>query len=212
MTAQLPSLSFCMIGETAIFLDLVSDRYFRLAPEQNASFASQLAGSVAGHDALVAAGLGAFADASPITMPSLPPTQWHRPDVVARPNPFRLLEAAICQRQMERRLKSAGLAAVLQVLHRQLRAPLLVPVTNQVRAMQIVGVFEQTKLFRSAVDRCLPCSLALAQMLARAGYRAQVIVGVKLQPFAAHCWVQSGGIILNESPEEAARYTPILIL
>lgn len=212
MTAQLPTLSFCMIGETAIFLNLAADRYFRLAPEHNAAFASHLAGSVATHDALVAAGLGACAGAAPITMPGLPATQWHRPDLHTRFNPFRLLEAIIRQRRVERRVKSAGLAAVLQALHRQLRAPLLVPVTNQVRAMQIIGAFEQTRLFRSAVDRCLPRSIALAERLARAGYRAQVIVGVKLQPFAAHCWVQSGGAILNESPEEAARYTPILIL
>lgn len=212
MTPQLPTLSFCMIGETAIFLDLTADRYFRLAPEHNAAFASQLAGSVAPHTALLAAGLGAFEGVAPITMPDLPPTQWHRPDVHARFNPIRLLMATICQRRIERRLKSAGLAAVLQALHGQLRAPLLVPATDQVRAMQIVGAFEQARLFRSAVDRCLPRSLGLAQMLARAGYRAQVIVGVKLHPFAAHCWVQSGGVILNESPEETARYTPILIL
>lgn len=201
-----------MIGETAIFLDLAGNRYFRLTSQTNAAFVSRLSGPVASTDALIAAGLDARADAAPVTMPILPVTTRHRPDVRARFNLVCLFRTIICQRRIERRLKSWGLPAVLEDLHIKLHASALAPVTDQAPALQIVAAFDQARLVRSAVDRCLPRSIALAQMLAKAGYRSQVILGVKLQPFAAHCWVQSGGMMLNESPEEAARYTPILIL
>ena len=201
-----------MIGDTAIFLDLAGDRYFRLTSQKNAAFRSRLSGSVAGRNALIAAGLDARADAAPVTMPILPVTTRHRPHVRASFNPACLVRTIICQRRIERHLKSRGLAAVLEDLHMKLHSSALAPVTDQARALQIVAAFDHARLVRSAVDRCLPRSIALAQMLTKAGYRSQVIVGVKLQPFAAHCWVQSGGMMLNESPEEAARYTPILIL
>jgi hypothetical protein len=76
----------------------------------------------------------------------------------------------------------------------------------------VVKAFESGALIRSAVDRCLPRSIALARVLARYGCRCEVVLGVKLRPFAAHCWVQTEQLVLNESVEEAARYTPILIL
>ncbi len=61
-------------------------------------------------------------------------------------------------------------------------------------------------------DRCLYDSLALVHFLATQGQFAQWVIGVRLNPFAAHSWVQSGGVVLNDQPERVRRYQPILIV
>lgn len=62
----------------------------------------------------------------------------------------------------------------------------------------------------AARNRCLLDSLALAEFLASYGIRATCTFGVRANPFEAHCWVQIGGHVVNETPEMAQRYAPIL--
>jgi hypothetical protein len=35
---------------------------------------------------------------------------------------------------------------------------------------------------------------------------------VKASPFGAHCWLQEGDLILNDSVERVGAYTPIMIV
>lgn len=77
---------------------------------------------------------------------------------------------------------------------------------------QSISAFEHARLLRTAADRCLPRSIALALCLASDGKRTNLVIGVKLAPFGAHCWVQSGDEVLNDSVEEVLRYQPILII
>jgi hypothetical protein len=62
----------------------------------------------------------------------------------------------------------------------------------------------------AARNRCLLDSLTLAEFLASYGIRSTCIFGVRANPFEAHCWVQIGGHVVNETPEMAQRYAPIL--
>lgn len=61
-----------------------------------------------------------------------------------------------------------------------------------------------------AQDACLYDSLALARFLA--GYKQfpTCVIGVQTGPFGAHCWVQEGDVVFNDSPEYVRRFTPIL--
>lgn len=59
---------------------------------------------------------------------------------------------------------------------------------------------------------CLLDSLALIDFLARHRHFPELVVGVTLFPFAAHCWVQSGEWALNEKTDLAASFTPILVM
>lgn len=56
---------------------------------------------------------------------------------------------------------------------------------------------------------CLPDSLALIARLARCNIPSTLVFGVKLDPFAAHCWVQSGHLLLTDRLEEVERFTPV---
>lgn len=57
---------------------------------------------------------------------------------------------------------------------------------------------------------CLFDSLALLEFLARRDVFPDWVFGVQVQPFAAHCWVQEDGILLNETYEYASQFTPIM--
>ena len=56
---------------------------------------------------------------------------------------------------------------------------------------------------------CLLDSLSLLRFLSRRGLSANIVFGVTSEPFAAHCWVQAGDVVLNETLSDANAYTPI---
>jgi Transglutaminase-like superfamily len=57
---------------------------------------------------------------------------------------------------------------------------------------------------------CLEQSVVLLWLLARQGIPAQLRIGVRKQPEAleAHAWVESGGVVLNDSADVSERYQP----
>lgn len=61
-------------------------------------------------------------------------------------------------------------------------------------------------------DRCLNDSLALIHFLAGQRMFPQWVIGVRVQPFGAHSWVQSGGVVLNDLAERVRHYQPILVV
>lgn len=60
--------------------------------------------------------------------------------------------------------------------------------------------------------RCLFDSLTFVEFLAQYGIYSQWIFGVKLEPFGAHCWVQDGSTILNDTVANVRKYTPIMAI
>ena len=79
------------------------------------------------------------------------------------------------------------------------------------RARDLTRTFLHLRPFAYAArDRCLFDSLTLAEFLASYGIRATCIFGVRANPFEAHCWLQIGSHVVNETPEMARRYAPIL--
>jgi hypothetical protein len=69
--------------------------------------------------------------------------------------------------------------------------------------------FAQAHLYLPRLTRCLPHSLALVAFLKRRGSHAQLIFGVRTHPFEAHCWVQSGRVVLCDTVTHVRWFTPI---
>ncbi|HEY0340629.1 MAG TPA: lasso peptide biosynthesis B2 protein [Steroidobacteraceae bacterium] len=67
-------------------------------------------------------------------------------------------------------------------------------------------------LFYTARDACLLDSLTLMHFLARYGVPATWVFGVKTDPFYAHCWVQHGDFVFNDSPDFIKGFSPILVV
>ena len=57
---------------------------------------------------------------------------------------------------------------------------------------------------------CLMDSLALDLWLGGSDPGRHLVFGVTLEPFLAHCWLQSPTMILNDNYDHVRRYTPIL--
>jgi hypothetical protein len=64
----------------------------------------------------------------------------------------------------------------------------------------------------STHDECLHDSLSLIRFLAMDAMYPTWVVGVRTRPFGAHSWVQSGGLVLNDVPENVRAYKPILVV
>ena len=57
---------------------------------------------------------------------------------------------------------------------------------------------------------CMFDSLSLVLFLASYDVYPQWVYGVKIEPFAAHCWVQAGGLVVNDIVDNVREYTPIM--
>ena len=66
--------------------------------------------------------------------------------------------------------------------------------------------------FYTARNACLLDSLTLINFLAGYGFFPQWIFGVKTDPFYAHCWVQEGDCVFNDTPDYVRGFSPILVV
>lgn len=87
---------------------------------------------------------------------------------------------------------------------------------ERTRAMQssasIVKLFRRLRPLFPHDYLCLFESVALVQFLAHYGHAANWVFGVQVGPFAAHCWVQSGGTALNDTVDHLRSFTPIMVV
>ncbi|WP_292630974.1 lasso peptide biosynthesis B2 protein [Novosphingobium sp. 28-62-57] len=72
--------------------------------------------------------------------------------------------------------------------------------------------FDRARRFAPIRPRCLPDALAYAHMARREGFAVDLVFGVKLHPFEAHCWVQSGGLVLTDPLDKVRRFEVVLAL
>ncbi|WP_374346564.1 lasso peptide biosynthesis B2 protein [Phenylobacterium sp.] len=78
------------------------------------------------------------------------------------------------------------------------------------------GVVARAKLFNAMMPwspvqgACLLQAAWMLEFLAGAGLTADWVFGVRTWPFSAHCWVQAGEVVLNDTLERVAPYRVIL--
>ncbi len=65
-------------------------------------------------------------------------------------------------------------------------------------------------MFIARKDTCLLRSLLLARYLTSKNIRTDWVFAVRTAPFAAHCWIEAGGILMNETCDRAREYVPIM--
>jgi len=81
------------------------------------------------------------------------------------------------------------------------------------RAQQLIAAFGCMRVFLfSSRDECLHDSLTVVEFLARYGLYPSWVFGVRARPFQAHCWVQHGGMVFNDSVEQVSAYVPIMVV
>jgi hypothetical protein len=87
-------------------------------------------------------------------------------------------------------------------LHEQL------PITD--RCVELVNAFRRLRPMFPRGHLCLFDSLALVEFLARYDIFPDWVFGIQLSPFSAHCWIQRGTTVLNDSVGKVQHYIPMM--
>ena len=210
----LPGVSFGLVEGRAVFLDIAGDRYATLPADLNMALLEAIGECrVDSNDPairrLVGSGLLALSDSPRAIEPVADRLPRRGLPVPARPalRPGDLCEAwfrvARCARQVRkgplRRLlvaspaqPSAGSAAV-----------------DPPRIVRLATRFLAARTLVPIAPACLPDSLALRGWLTHRGLACRLVLGVRLEPFTAHCWVEAGNLVLNDDPEKIATFVPV---
>ncbi len=131
----------------------------------------------------------------------------------AAPRPRHVLMAIVACISARIDLRFRGIHTVAASLSAKGRKRPIAVQTDPAELRRLVSIFRIIRPFLfSKRDRCLFHGLALHRFLEYYGLHTTWVVGVSTAPFSAHCWVQSGGQILDDSPERTLEYTPIVAL
>lgn len=217
-----PEIAYCVAGRTVILLDIEEGRYFRLPEAAAGAFIRLLArhGELAPEDeaslaSLLNGGLLTPVD-GPKSMALAADLEPARSEVklftAARVPILYLILTAWCQMAAAIWLRYRDFQSVLK----RLKAPARMrPLRNrdwERRTHQLVTAFERADSLLGRTDRCLVRSVAMASACRRLGISAQFVIGVRSEPFVAHCWVQRDDTVLNDTVEHVRTFTPILVL
>lgn len=71
------------------------------------------------------------------------------------------------------------------------------------------AAIERVCLWYSPRSRCLHRSAALVSLLRRVGVDAVMVVGIRVEPYAGHAWVEVNGLVVNDDPAIVAAYTHV---
>lgn len=82
---------------------------------------------------------------------------------------------------------------------------------DPVRTRELVERFVRARAYLFSIkNECYYDSLALLEFLARFAIYPDWVLAVRTRPFAAHCWVQQEGLVLNDTLARAKAFTPIV--
>ncbi|WP_066091541.1 lasso peptide biosynthesis B2 protein [Xanthomonas massiliensis] len=216
-------LSYCDVDGHLVFLDIAQDRYFRMDDALEMALRRFLAQEDVPPeqlDALVAKGILVAGMDPPghARMPDIPrPTRSAIESQTAAtgraPGPATLIEVATITWSVRRKLRHRTLKAVIEdaIAYRSIRT------SAHTAAAALLGGepldaamrFARARRYVPIEPRCLLDSLSLLRFLSRRRLPARIVFGVTLAPFAAHCWVQAGDVVLNETLSDANAHTPI---
>lgn len=217
--ALAPGVSFCECQGRFIFLDLQRGRYFALGADANRAFGKLVEKARLGPDheralsGLVREGL--LVTCADMAMPvgcSAPPLPTRSvagaaADVGLTDVCWSVARITFANLALKRRPLKHVLGRLARRKASQGRCE---PPEDEL--LELASALRRAALLMSPLDQCLPRSLAAAHLLLDRGYRSKVVIAVRVQPFAAHCWLQSDSLLVNETAEEARNFTPILVI
>lgn len=207
-------VSYCVVDGRFLFLDLEADRYYCLTTEGAAAFdrLRRRKGDVADrlrlNDCPVLSQVATAGGLAPCSL-----REGASQSVAdARGTPLSWIEvvaAARCLAKMSARLRWRGLAGVVEDFARQ--KDRCGETGKLVQVERVATAFRRCGMLFDLRERCLVHSLAVAHRLLHQGVKPELVLGVKLGPFEAHAWVQWRGQLVNERPDVARLFTPILV-
>lgn len=207
-------LGVCEVDDRILMLDLRRDRYFELDPRTACAvrrWRDESDGSSKDKALVQLLDCGMLIPAEPLRTSAPAPCAVPHRNFMDSPQPLRnawllLPEIAETLWRVRRRLKRGGLeGAMADVRSRK-------PCATRTNPLPDLALFRAARLLIPMAPNCLTDSLALSAFLSRRSISFKLVFGVKLDPFAAHCWLQNDEAILNDAADSVAAFTPILVV
>jgi hypothetical protein len=212
-----PHLSFCSIDGCAVLLDIDRNRYFALPEPANHALhklwhAGGESRGIAGIDTLLRFGIvepGRAGGTLPVPAKiSVPPRSLveRAPVCASGVGPLLPIWLHVVRTRREiARGRFAGLYSRLEAVEPRPTAPV-----ERIECQ--IAAFRAARRLVPIAPNCLLDSIALFHYLSRHRMHANLVIGVRLDPFSAHCWLQTRDWVLNDPAEHAMTMTPILEL
>lgn len=215
-------LSFCEVGGRLVFLDVRNDRYFRLPLSLERTLVAYLSPETKTDLDVRELITRGFLVKAP-TISSCAGKAAQEPARSAMElSPARatirlvdIVEVLVIVLSTRLRLRFHPLHQVLDSLKRTpdrsadqgptARAP-------ETQILDAAARFRQIRLYIPVGMRCLIDSIAMARFLKRRKLDVQIIFGVASDPFSAHCWVQAGDLVLNDTWGNVTSHVPIRVV
>ncbi|HEX3423755.1 MAG TPA: lasso peptide biosynthesis B2 protein [Sphingomicrobium sp.] len=200
-------ISFGIVNGTPVFMDIARDCYFRLEHDEECAFLASLKKIEQPFQPIV----HGFVRSSerhewrlqPICLP--PPATCALPSGAESPKISKVLSVARLLLAVRRALRTLPIAAILSPLSRPASGNL----STDFDPIASASEFRNARRLVPISGNCLSESLGLIRWLAEHGGGATLVFGVKLDPFAAHCWIESRDTVLNDHPERVGRFTRV---
>lgn len=212
MLSQRSRLSFGLVDGRPVFMDQQADSYFRLDDEREAEF------------------LGLIGNENPFPQPS--PALL---DILGLA-PGETVSEAHCDQPAASLLDERGtlrptfwdLAKASLILHSARRSLDREPIGEILarlgpggpaeagpgagRQLQLARRFLAVRPLVPVRTNCLIDSISILEWLGPAAAGALLVFAVKLDPFAAHCWVQTGHLLINDVIDNVAPFQPVRMI
>lgn len=216
------NLHYCICGGRVVFLDVNADRYFCLpGPAEIAfrEFVTEAPNALFSEETLrplLSRGLLV----SDVTQSGLQP-------IVCMPRPTRDLAVSgdrrpplktsvlviFTQLRIATLLRRGRLADIKRTVEQKVCRPQGTSHADTSSLLNRVAMaFAVADRFLPSADRCLVRSLAFHAICRRNGVSPTLVIGVRTNPFTAHCWVQRYDCVLTGDFEQARLFTPIMVI
>lgn len=211
MPAPLPRLSFGLIEGRPVFMDETDDSYFLLDGWAEEEFLQRKARRSTSCSAELRETLGADPDSIPLARSPRPAASIARPLLrSSRPAIADVLKTAHIVFETRTWIARRPIARILAAIEHRAAGEVAPAQAGQLDAA--ARTFLAARRLVPVRNNCLLDSLSLVRWLLTGGSPAVLVFGVKLHPFAAHCWVQSGELLLNDRLETVSRFEPVRVI
>lgn len=204
------------VDGTLIFLSVHANRFFALTRAREDAFRRSIGNELAYRGACVISRgelprLCLAEDAPALLTTSIPVVKSaFRENELS--GTFRIfLEAMFDRLLMKRLVRRGNLKRINDILHaaRSERSTAGNPATVFGAAN---GAFRAVSSLINAENHCLALAAARAKFIIKRGIPVTCVVGVRLNPFSAHAWVQYGDLVIGDDPDFIRIHSPIAAL
>ncbi|MCM8731096.1 lasso peptide biosynthesis B2 protein [Hephaestia sp. GCM10023244] len=215
-----PNLTYCVIVGRNIFLDIANGRYFALPTKldeifvrvQTITCVDEASSAEINHlcTANLLVGEGEAVEIAGPTLVTPASTDLLSSVTGNKPGIFLIAWALVEQLFASLLLHLLPFSLVARLFRHQGRGggnALIDPVF----ASLLAQAFRTAGILLKAEGKCLPRTMAFARACRRRGYDVNLVIGVSINPFTAHCWAQAGDVVLNDTIDRTSNFQPIFI-